>query len=616
MNHRAAARNPSVAFSRLPQPRRPTKSVIALAAIWTATGGALVASPSWAASHQPGAELRCSQMRSLALENTVITETKWFPAGVKSPWLFPAAGPTPAHCMVIGEINGRSGVTNPDTGSDHYGVRFRLALPDSWNGRFFYQGGGGADGYLNGGAGLTPSQAKATQIPALWRGYAVVTSDGGHDSGITPLASTLAGFGVDPIARIDYGYASIGQVTPIAKALTTDYYHRPIDRSYFVGCSKGGQEALQTSQRYGDQFDGIIAGDPGYRLPHAAVAEAYITQTLATAAAEFAPGQVDQSSGEPLLSAALPRADLNLVIQGVLKACDGLDGLQDGMIFNPQACAGRFDPVSLQCPGAKNASCLAPAQVTALQKIFGPIAGADGSIVYPNWPYDTGLISTGIGGWTTWRLGVYGLPVNLAFNTTLGQSSLSYVFSTPPDPSFDIFSIDLATLEQSIYATGTDPVTGVVYNTAPVDFMEATSTNLDALHGHGGKLIVYHGESDPIFSMNDTVAYFDRLNSAYGASTADFARLFLVPGMNHCLGGKYSANSFDSLTALVDWVENSKAPDSMIASPGNDPGVAYLPLTLTRPLCAYPKYAAYQGGDPNSAASFACVSPASPNKAR
>ncbi len=549
----------------------------------------------------------CSSLATqLALANTTIESVK-LGRGGKTDSSFPDAGPTPENCVVQGTIGAyTSGHTDPDTGSNSYGTRFELRMPTQWNGRFFYQGGAAADGYVAPawGAVLTLHGSSSPQVPALWRGFAVVSSDGGHESTtLTGAAAQLgqlkAGFGVDPSARVNYGYASIGQVTPIAKQIIARYYAQQPAHSYFIGCSKGGQEAMQASQKYGDQFDGIVSGDPGFHLPHAAIAEAWNTQALAIVAEANNPKATDKN-GNPLLYKAFSHSDLDLVQKGVLQACDALDGVADNMIFNTAACAGKFEPATLQCAGAKRNSCLSADQVTALHKIFGGAKASNGSALYASFPYDTDMSS--YNGWIRWDLGSP-LGTNSAFNVTLAQKSSGYIFITPPDPTVDMFTINMDQFEQAIDATSGD------YSVSAVGFMDADSTNLNAFKSHGGKIIYFHGGSDPVFSMNDTLAYYNALSTAYGNGTPNFARLFLVPGMNHCYGGDYTTDSFDMLDPLVNWVENGQAPDVISAQPG-EPSSSSLPAGTTRPLCAYPKYAHYKGsGDVNEAASFSCENP-------
>jgi feruloyl esterase len=157
--------------------------------------------------------------------------------------------------------------------------------------------------------------------------------------------------------------------------------------------------------------------------------------------------------------------------------------------------------------------------------------------------------------------------------------------------------------------------TNSTFTQSAVTYMEATSTNLDTFTAHNGKIIFYHGESDPVFSMYDTVDYYESLSGQYGTTTGTFARLFLIPGMNHCSGGSHALDSFDPLTAIVDWVEEGTAPDSMIAGnsfniKSNPVSGGALPPLRTRPLCPYPQFAQYTGtGDIDDAANFKCVAP-------
>lgn len=565
----------------------------------TGQGGA-----SSAAQYQPA--ISCTDLvQQLSLPDTTISSVELDSGGTTNS-SYPDAGPEPENCVVEGEIGAYSGVTDPNTGSDQYGVKFELRMPTSWNGRFFYQGGGGTDGEVLAADGLIPSQAgsvpavqgfgSSAQTPALWRGFAVVSTDAGHDS-----SNLESGFGVDPQARINYGYASIGLTTAVAKQIIETYYGQAPLHSYFLGCSKGGQEAMQAMQKYGAQFDGIVAGDPGFHLPHASIGEVWNTQALAVAARANAPLAVDLK-GDPLLYYSFSTADLNLIVQGVLKACDALDGVADNMIFNTQACIGRFNLASLLCSGKKTASCLSQAQVTAAQAVFGGAKDKAGNALYAGFPYDSGISSTW--GWPGWDIGTLPVLINDALNTILGAGSAHYIFSTPPASSLDIFTLDIDAYAQSIYATSGD------YTVSAVDFMEATSTDLSAFAGHGGKIIIYHGESDPVFSMYDTIAYYNALVMAYGSGAQNPAELFLVPGMNHCAGGDYAADTFDTLDAIVDWVENGQAPTQLIAAPGQ-PSTSKLPAGTTRPLCPYPQYASYQGGDVNDASSYACAAPAS-----
>jgi feruloyl esterase len=185
-----------------------------------------------------------------------------------------------------------------------------------------------------------------------------------------------------------------------------------------------------------------------------------------------------------------------------------------------------------------------------------------------------------------------------------------YLLSSPPNPSLNVFTESMDDLTNSLNATNS-----TTFTQSAVSYLEATSTNLDTFMGRGGKIIFFHGESDPVFSMYDTVNYYENLSSKYGTATGSFARLFLVPGMNHCSGGSYALDSFDSLTEIVNWVEQGTAPDSIIVGnsfnqTSNPLSGSALPPGRTRPLCPYPQYARYTGtGNSEDAANFTCVAP-------
>jgi feruloyl esterase len=573
----------------------------------------------------------CANIYQLDLPNTQITKAELVSAN-STPYPSPYSGwgDLPEHCLVQGIVNPRIGVPapamdqygnlTPATASDpNYGISFELRMPTTtWNGDFFFTGGSGLDGVLNEAVGATLGGGTAFP-PALYLGFAVITQNSGHTS------DQNSGFGYDPQARSDYGYQQTGTLTPVAKSILTSFYGVSPVYSYYCGCSNGGREAMVASQRWGDMFDGIVAGDPGYRIPHAAIAEAWDTQQFAQAA--LAMGTTNDPNGNPSLPPAASQSDLALVGQLVLQACDTLDGLQDKMIFNTAACQQAFNPASLsqlQCTGAKTPTCLLPAQILAIQNLLDGPVDSQGNVLYSNSPYDVGISDPK---WIMWTLGInpptayipvgypnpvyvpYSYPQTPAKNITLGAQLAMYLLSAPPNPSLNLFTASMDDLNDSLNSTNS------TFTESAVSYLEATSMNLDTFMGRGGKIIFYHGESDPVFSMYDTVNYYENLSSKYGTATGSFARLFLVPGMNHCSGGSYALDSFDSLTAIVNWVEQGAAPDSMIAGnsfnqTSNPLSGSALPPGRTRPLCPYPQYARYTGtGDSENAANFTCIAP-------
>lgn len=512
---------------------------------------------------------------SLGLPNTVFTTA--------TPQVDPIA-----HCEIIGKINPRTGVDGKP-----YAIGFHLRLPDSWNERFYFQGGGGTDGSIG--------DAKGSG--ALSKGYAVVSTDAGHDNTINfdPNAGGTAAFGIDPQARIDYGYNAVDQVTQTAKTLIRDYYGRKIAYSYLVGCSNGGRQGMVASQRFPTYFDGIVAGAPGFNLPRAAVAEAWNEQALAPLATSLS------TNGQPYLVDTFSDADLALAANAILAACDALDGLVDGIVDNYAACKNwQVYPQleAIQCTGAKTASCLSADQIEALKMIYAGPENSRGKALYTDWQWDPGI--SGFTSLRLWSLGYpVGAPVNTALNLTLGGGSLPHVFVTPPDVTpltgleAYIFGFNFDTDAPKIFkASG-------IYTESSMEFMTARSTDLRRFKKQDGKMIIYHGNSDGVFSPHDTINWYKAMDERMPGKAQSFVRLFLVPSMGHCGGGP-GTTVFDAFTPLVNWVEHGIAPESIVstAPPGTPwPG-------RTRPLCPYPKQARYIGsGDINNAANFVCELP-------
>jgi feruloyl esterase len=503
------------------------------------------------------------------------------------------APPTPAlpeHCEVKGTLAERAGANG-----QRYAINYRLRLPTTWNGRFFFEGGGGSNGNLGAAVGVLQGNQPTV---ALALGYAVVSQDSGHDNATNndPLRGGTQTFGFDPQARIDFGYNSYDQVARAAKAIITRYYGRAPEKSYFAGCSEGGREGMMFSQRFPAHFDGILACSPGFNLPRAAVAEAWDSQAFADVAR--ASNLVD-ANNQPYVNKTFTDQDLVLVSGAVLEACDSLDGAADGMVQGFAACT--TDAVTpklaaITCTGAKTESCLSSAQVAALKKVFGGARTSKGEAAYASWAWDAG-VGGKVGdaynqGWRIWKIGPYGAPANAAINLTLGASALPSIFVTPP------VAVPMAGGGAAAYALAFDveryrrALTNRTdeFRQSSLEFMKADSTDLAAFKARGGKLLIAQGVSDPVFSILDTINWWNALNKVNGGRAAEFVRLFAVPGMNHCAGGP-STDQFDAFGALVNWVEKGVAPDRIAATarmgtpwPGR-----------TRPLCVYPAQARYKG---------------------
>jgi hypothetical protein len=280
----------------------------------------------------------------------------------------------PAHCRVDGIIGAHSG-----RDGKAYGIRFAVAMPAQWNGRLVYQGGGGLNGSVQPPIGATA----AGETPALSRGFVVISSDSGHEGAVFD-SSFLA----DQQAALDFLYQSIGKVMAVARPLVAAHYGSAASHSYFVGCSTGGREAMISAQRYPNEFDGIVAGAPAMRTNYSNLALRWVTASLNSAAPKDAQGHV-------LTAQALSDSDRKLLVEGLLQACDALDGVRDGLIYDTKGCT--FNPRVLQCKGAKTDSCLSALQVSAIQRAFAGPKTLAGRQVYPGFAYDTGIGAKGRG---------------------------------------------------------------------------------------------------------------------------------------------------------------------------------------------------------------------------
>ncbi len=497
-----------------------------------------------------------------------------------------------AHCRVLGKMHERKGSDGKD-----YAIGFEMRLPREWNGRFYYQGNGGLDGVVQPAMGALGG---GPITGALAQGFAVISSDAGHNGPQTAF------FGAEPQSRLDYGYQAVGKLTPMAKSLISQAYGKAPDRSYIGGCSNGGRHAMVAMSRYADQYDGYLVGAPGYRLPHAAVAQLWIAQQLKPLATEGATAPHPLSPQAPRiadLGTAFTAQERQTVANAILSKCDALDGAKDGMVMATQACQAAFDfqrdvP---SCSGDKRdaaGQCLTTAQKKVVGETFTG-ATVNGALIYSAFPHDIGIAGND---WARWKFAV---------SLALDPLSVGTVFSAKPGP----LNALTANLAQSLALTqetnDTYKESGLALMSPP---QHENPVNLLPLKARGAKVVLYHGVSDGIFSAEDTRQWVERVNTTQNGDGANFARYFPVPGMNHCSGGP-AADQFDMLTPLVNWVEKGIAPVSVkasVRSVGNAGGAnSELPgswsANRSRPLCAYPKTAKYQGsGNMEDAANFSC----------
>lgn len=425
-------------------------------------------------------------------------------------------------------------------------INFELWIPAAdWNGKLLVFGNGGyasAIGY-------------AEMARSIRDGYAVMGGDTGH------TGSDLR-FVVDhPERMTDWGTRSVGEIARAAKPIVGRIQGREPSRTYYSGCSTGGHQGYSAVQHYPDVFDGVVAGAPGNNRTRLNVA--FLDRY-----------RKNRAPGDDSGAVILPASKLPAIAGAVVRACDALDGVADGVVEDPRQC--RFDTGSLLCgAGADEASCLTPAQKSVLDAFHTDIRNPrTGELIYPAFP----------------------VGAEAGFNQYWGTTEptradywRTWVFGGAPFSWWD-FDYDRHLAEA-------DRVVG--------PRVDQVKEDLSAFRTRGGKLIVYNGWNDPVVNALDTIAYYERVRARQPGGQAamdEFFRLFLVPGMGHCGGGTGTA-TFDMVAALDAWVERGVAPDAVPAS-----RVAGGTVTRTRPLCAYPSVARYAGaGSVDDAANFRCM---------
>jgi hypothetical protein len=538
--------------------------------------------------------------KTFAHPNTALTSASLVPAGTLS--LPGISDPMPEHCLVKGKMNERIGKVDGKT----YAIGFEMRLPTSWNGRFFYQANGGLDGMVTNAYGDILGGVPVSN--GLLKGFAVISSDAGHQMEKGPVGGGL--FGIDPQARIDYGYNAVAQLTPMAKNLIQTYYGKAPDKSYIVGTSNGGRHAMVAAARFPDLYDGYLAGSPGFNLPKAAVAQLWGVQ-------QYAPiSKTSPATDRPDVATSFSAADLQMVGERILKKCDALDGLTDNMVSDIKKCQPAFsiDNDVPTCSGSPAGACLTQAQKTVLAAVHGGAKNKAGQPLYTSFPWDPGISSPG---WRTWKFA----------NSTGPRDPLAvgFVFMTPPvspavlsgsgNTIIDfVLKFDMAGDAQKIYATDSTYTESAMSFVTPPDATVLSKF----VEGHR-KMIVVHGAADPVFSANDTINWYEGFQAKYGNRTSDRVRLFIVPGMSHSRGGP-ATDQFDLLEALVNWVEKGIVPNAVTAKARGKGAVAPEAVNpevpapwapgRTRPLCAYPEIPKYKGsGDLEAASSFSCAVP-------
>lgn len=429
----------------------------------------------------------------------------------------------------------------PSADSD---IRIEVWLPQSgWNGRLEGTGNGGFAGKISYGA-----LANGVKL-----GYAITNTDMGM---ATPAGSDASIFVNHPEHWADWGYRATHVMTVAAKQVVKAYYGNDAHHAYFSGCSTGGEQALMEAERFPDDYEGIVSGAPAQNRTGVHVSILWNFMATHKESASY-----------------IPPTKLPMLTKAVVTACDTLDGVKDGLINDPRKCS--FDPASLLCSGADNDSCLTRPQIDSVKRLYaGPSNPRTGQKIYP------------------------GLPPGSEFGWAALDPSPGPLAKPPYEPIFKwAFGAnwDWRTFDFDHSYT--------LMNQKLASTLNATSTDLDRFRAKGHKLLMYHGWADWLVAPGESLNYYAAATSRYTGQVSSFYRLFMVPGMSHCSGGP-GLDTFDSLNAVVKWVEQGSAPDQLLASKHA--------TNLQRPLCPYPEIASYKGtGDTNDAANFACATPAS-----
>jgi len=428
------------------------------------------------------------------------------------------------------------------TPSSDSDIKMELWLPTSgWNNDFQAIGNGGWNGTM--GYGPLAEGVK--------KGFATAGTDTGHQGGSASFAMG------HPEKLTDFAYRAVHEMTVTSKAIIQNFYGSAPHYSYWNGCSTGGRQGLKEAQKFPSDFDGILAGAPANYQTHLHVWSVWVAQQMNKTPDSY-----------------LPAEKLAVLHKAVVAACDANDGVKDGLLNDPTKC--HFDPKTIECKGEDLPNCLKPAQVAAVRAIYAGPKNSSGKEIFPSFEPGSEL------GW--------GL---LAGQQAAGVATDSFTYVVYKNPQWDWHTMNLdsdVTQIEKTYAS----------------LIDATDPNMKAFFAHKGKLLLYHGWSDQAIAPLNTVNYYSSVVKNLGgeAKASNDVRLFMVPAMAHCGGGE-GPNTFDRVAAIQQWVEQGKAPETMIASHETKGNV-----DRTRPLCAYPKVARYNGtGSTDDAANFTCALP-------
>ena len=490
----------------------------------------------------------CETLAKLALPHTTITAAEQIPAGA-----FVPPGPRPAGAAVpavYARLPEFCRVTATLAPSSDSDIKVEVWMPISgWNGTFQAVGNGGW-------AGTIPYAALAAAVAG---GYATAATDTGHVGGTAAFALG------HPEKVIDFGYRAVHETTVQAKMVVDAFYGSAPKLSIWNGCSQGGRQGVTEAVRYPADFDAIIAGAPAVNGLQMHVGRMAMNRSM-----------------NRTTDSAIPREKYPTIHKALLNACDARDGVTDGVVENPASC--QFDPKVLQCKGQDDASCLTAPQVESARVMYsGATHPRTGAQLFP------GLAAGSELGWN-----VIGSP------QPLGLATEAFKYVIAKDPAWEPTRFNAATDFDRAHSIDKD------------DVLNSSNPDMKAFFSRGGKLLLYHGWSDPQVTPLNSISFFNKVIALQGSAVVGKSvQLYMVPGMNHCQGGP-GTDTFNKMEAIEQWLKTGTAPDRILASHLTN-GVA----DRTRPLCPFGRVAKWNGsGSTDDAANFSCVAETSAGTTR
>jgi feruloyl esterase len=481
----------------------------------------------------------CETLAKIALPHTTITAAEQIPAGAFVPPTPRPAG-TPVPA-VYAKLPEFCRVTATLAPSSDSDIKIEVWMPISgWNGTFQAVGNGGWAGTIS----------YAALAAAVAGGYATASTDTGHVGGTAAFALG------HPEKVVDFGYRAVHEMTVQAKAVVDAFYGSLPKLSIWNGCSQGGRQGVTEAVRFPADFDAIIAGAPAVNGLQMHVGRMAMNRSVNRTA-----------------ESAIPREKYPAIHSALLNACDAKDGITDGVVENPLSC--RFDPKVLQCKAQNDGSCLTAPQIESAHVMYNGAADPrTGATRFP------GLAPGSELGWN-----VIGAP------QPLGLATEAFKYVIAKDPAWEPARFNAATDFDLAASIDKD------------DVLNSGSPDMKAFFGRGGKLLLYHGWSDPQVTPLNTVDFFNKVVALQGSAVVGKSvQLYMVPGMNHCQGGP-GTDTFDKMGAIEQWIKTGVAPDKIPASHLTN-GV----VDRTRPLCPFGRVAQWSGvGSWDDAANFACV---------